>query len=160
MRVRMYSMVDFFTSKVRERVVLVFCTEKMALNVVSPKNTGFSILLEGLFGLIFMSNFFGLLPFSQTMTSQLIFTIFFSFIAMLVVWLQAFFLNKIFFFSHFLPNGAPLVIAPFIIIIEVISNLSRLLSLSVRLFANMTSGHALLKILSSFVFVAAIFVAG
>jgi len=53
-------------------------------------------------------------------------------------------------FNHFLPNGSPIVITPFIIIIELISNFSRIISLSVRLFANMTSGHALLKILASF----------
>ena len=53
-------------------------------------------------------------------------------------------------FNHFLPNGAPLIITPFIILIELISNFSRIISLAVRLFANMTSGHALLKILASF----------
>jgi len=52
--------------------------------------------------------------------------------------------------NHFLPNGAPLVITPFIILIELISNFSRIISLAVRLFANMTSGHALLKILAGF----------
>jgi F-type H+-transporting ATPase subunit a len=53
-------------------------------------------------------------------------------------------------FNHFLPSGAPLILTPFIIIIELISNSSRLISISVRLFANMTSGHALLKILAGF----------
>jgi len=53
-------------------------------------------------------------------------------------------------FNHFLPQGSPLIITPFIIIIELISNFSRIISLAVRLFANMTSGHALLKILASF----------
>ena len=52
--------------------------------------------------------------------------------------------------NHFLPNGAPLLIIPFIILIEFISTLSRIVSLAVRLFANITSGHALLKILASF----------
>jgi F-type H+-transporting ATPase subunit a len=47
-----------------------------------------------------------------------------------------------------------LVIIPFIILIELVSNISRIVSLSVRLFANMTSGHALLKILSGFALVA------
>jgi F-type H+-transporting ATPase subunit a len=52
--------------------------------------------------------------------------------------------------NHFIPNGSPILITPFIIAIELISNLSRIISLSVRLFANMTSGHALLKILAGF----------
>jgi len=50
--------------------------------------------------------------------------------------------------NHFLPTGAPLILAPFIILIELISNFSRIISLPVRLFANITSGHALLKILA------------
>lgn len=69
---------------------------------------------------------------------------------MFLVWLHAAFSNKILMINHFLPNGAPLILIPFIIVIELISNLSRIISLSVRLFANMTSGHALLKILAGF----------
>jgi len=53
-------------------------------------------------------------------------------------------------FDLFLPSGAPLVIAPFLIVIEFISYIARVLSLSIRLFANMMSGHALLKILIGF----------
>jgi F-type H+-transporting ATPase subunit a len=49
-----------------------------------------------------------------------------------------------------LPAGAPLAIAPLLILIEVVSYLARVFSLSIRLFANMMSGHALLKILISF----------
>jgi F0F1-type ATP synthase membrane subunit a len=50
----------------------------------------------------------------------------------------------------FLPSGAPLAIAPFLIFIEAVSYIARVFSLSIRLFANMMSGHALLKILIGF----------
>src|SRR6185312_3998103 len=50
----------------------------------------------------------------------------------------------------FLPSGTPLAIAPFLTLIEIISYGSRVLSLAIRLFANMTAGHTLLKILSGF----------
>jgi len=50
----------------------------------------------------------------------------------------------------FLPSGAPLAITPFLIVIEAVSYVARVFSLSVRLFANMMSGHALLKILIGF----------
>jgi F0F1-type ATP synthase membrane subunit a len=50
----------------------------------------------------------------------------------------------------FLPSGAPLLIAPFLIFIEAVSYVARVFSLSIRLFANMMSGHALLKILIGF----------
>jgi F-type H+-transporting ATPase subunit a len=53
--------------------------------------------------------------------------------------------------NHFLPKGIPLVIMPFICLLEVFSYLARLLSLAIRLFSNMVAGHVLLKILISFI---------
>ena len=55
------------------------------------------------------------------------------------------------FFSYFFPEGAPKLLAPLIIPIEVISYLSRVVSLSVRLFANMVAGHVMLMVFSTFV---------
>jgi F0F1-type ATP synthase membrane subunit a len=60
-------------------------------------------------------------------------------------------LHKIRFFLLFVPKGVPLLLAPLIIVIEIVSYLIRTFSLSLRLFANMMAGHTLLKILSSFV---------
>ena len=54
-------------------------------------------------------------------------------------------------FTYFFPDGAPKILAPLIIPIEVISYLSRLVSLSVRLFANMVAGHVMLKVFASFI---------
>jgi len=56
--------------------------------------------------------------------------------------------------ANFLPTGTPIFIAPLLILIEMISYFSRIFSLSIRLFANMLSGHGLLKILIGFSFVA------
>ena len=55
------------------------------------------------------------------------------------------------FFSYFLPKGIPMAMAPLVILIEVISYLSRIISLSVRLFANMMAGHIILEVFASFV---------
>jgi F0F1-type ATP synthase membrane subunit a len=52
--------------------------------------------------------------------------------------------------SLFLPSGAPLVMAPLLVFIEVVSYSFRVVSLSLRLFANMMSGHILLKVLAGF----------
>jgi ATP synthase subunit 6 len=98
-----------------------------------------------------VSNLLGMLPYSMTVTSHLILTLFFS---------LAFFIgNNIVgvcyhtqsFFALFLPEGVPLLIIPFLILIEYVSYISRIFSLAIRLFANMLSGHILLKILISFV---------
>jgi F-type H+-transporting ATPase subunit a len=55
------------------------------------------------------------------------------------------------FFTYFFPTGAPKLLAPLIIPVEVISYLSRPVSLSIRLFANMVAGHVMLKVFASFV---------
>ena len=57
------------------------------------------------------------------------------------------------YFFFFVPSGAPIYLIPFLVIIEIISFLSRPFSLGIRLFANMMSGHALLAILTGFVFI-------
>lgn len=60
--------------------------------------------------------------------------------------------QKLHYFNLFLPSGVPVVIRPFLIIIEIISYITRVFSLSIRLFANMMAGHTLLKILIGFAF--------
>jgi F-type H+-transporting ATPase subunit a len=55
------------------------------------------------------------------------------------------------FFSYFLPKGIPMVLAPLLVVIEVISYLSRVISLSVRLFANMMAGHVMLEVFGAFI---------
>jgi F-type H+-transporting ATPase subunit a len=55
------------------------------------------------------------------------------------------------FFGYFFPEGAPVALAPIIIPVEIISYLSRVVSLSVRLFANMVAGHVMLKVFATFV---------
>jgi ATP synthase subunit 6 len=122
----------------------------ITMDLITFNNFNYISLITTLFYVIFTTNFSGLLPYTQTITSQLLFTLILSLISMFLIWLHAFSNNKILMFNHFLPSGAPLILTPFIIVIELISNSSRLISISVRLFANMTSGHALLKILAGF----------
>lgn len=91
-----------------------------------------------------------MLPYLFTITSHLILTLSLSFaffFGINIVGIRKFGFN---FFGLFLPTGAPLIIAPFLIIIEIISYIARLFSLAIRLFANMMSGHTLLNILAGF----------
>ena len=55
------------------------------------------------------------------------------------------------FFSYFVPKGIPIALLPLLVVIEVISYLSRIISLSVRLFANMMAGHVMLEVFGAFV---------
>lgn len=145
---------EYYNETTKVDNVIDFDDETVIMDIVSKKNYNYNDLITAFFAIIFTCNFSGLIPYSQTVTAQMIFTLVLSLITMLTVWFHAFYDNKIQMLNHFLPNGSPLVITPFIISIELISNVSRIISLAVRLFANMTSGHALLKILASFGLVA------
>jgi F-type H+-transporting ATPase subunit a len=60
-------------------------------------------------------------------------------------------IHRLHFFSYFFPAGAPVLLSPLIVPIEVISYLSRNISLSIRLFANMVAGHVMLDVFAAFV---------
>jgi ATP synthase subunit 6 len=101
------------------------------------------------FLIIFSSNLLGLVPFSFTITSSIIFTFFFSIGSFININITGFRIHGLKFFNIFLPKGATVAIAPFLVIIEFISYNARVFSLAIRLFANMMSGHILLKILAT-----------
>ena len=112
----------------------------------------FSLFIFTLFG-----NILGMLPYGYTFTSQIAVTFFMAMVVFLGVTLIGLYKHGLHFFSLFFPHGAPLFTAPILIPIELVSYLSRPISLSVRLFANMTVGHVLLKVLAGFVVALGIF---
>ena len=112
----------------------------------------FTLFIFTLFG-----NILGMLPYGYTFTSQIAVTFFMAMVVFLGVTLIGLFKHGLHFFSLFFPHGAPLFTAPILIPIELVSYLSRPISLSVRLFANMTVGHVLLKVLAGFVVALGIF---
>lgn len=111
----------------------------------------FSIFLKSIFFLILFGNIFGLIPFSFTITSHLIYTFSISFSIWLGITLLALYLQGFGFFKLFVPGGAPVFLLILLVPIEILSYVARCLSLAIRLFANMMSGHTLLNILSGFV---------
>lgn len=102
------------------------------------------------FSFLVLSNLTGMIPYSFAVTSHLVITLFFSFIVFFSCLFFGFYLWGINFLNLFFPKGAPFALAPFLISIELISYSARLFSLAIRLFANIMSGHTLLKILASF----------
>jgi len=103
-----------------------------------------------LFTFILFCNLLGLLPYSFTATSHIIVTFGLAFSIWLGVTLIGLLTHRLHFFSFFFPEGVPLVMAPFIVPIELISYMSRPFSLGLRLFANMLSGHTLFKVMAGF----------
>jgi F-type H+-transporting ATPase subunit a len=105
-----------------------------------------------LFMFILFGNLLGLLPYSFTFTSHIIVTFAMAITVFTGVTILGLVKHKAHFFSFFVPPGVPIALWPLLIPIELISYLSRPISLSVRLFANMLAGHTLLKVIGGFVF--------
>ena len=105
----------------------------------------FSIFMFVLFG-----NMLGLIPYSFTFTSHIIVTFALAIFVFLIATLVAFARHGIHFFSFFFPPGAPVFMAPILVPIEIVSYLSRPVSLSIRLFANMMAGHTMMAVFAGF----------
>ena len=102
------------------------------------------------FSLVFLLNILGMVPFFFTLTSHFVVTFTFSGVLFFGFNLLAIRNFGFRFFNLFIPSGSPAAIRPLLVYIEVISYFARVLSLSIRLFANMTAGHTLLKILAGY----------
>jgi F-type H+-transporting ATPase subunit a len=103
-----------------------------------------------LFTFILFANMIGLLPFAWSVTNSFVVTFYLAFTYFFAINLMAVWKNGWEYCNLFLPSGVPLALAPLIVVIEIVSYYSRVFSLSIRLFANISSGHALLKILTGF----------
>ena len=108
-------------------------------------------LIFTLFMFILFANMLGLLPYSFTTTSHIIVTFALALLVFLTVIVVGLIRHGFHFFSLFVPGGVPAWLLPIIVPIEVISFLSRPISLSVRLFANMLAGHITLKVFAGFI---------
>ena len=104
-----------------------------------------------LFLFVLVANLLGMLPYSFTVTSHIIVTFALAFFIFIGVTIVGFAKHGISYLKLFVPSGVPIFLLPLIIVIEVISYLSRPVSLSVRLFANMMAGHTMLKVFGGFV---------
>jgi F-type H+-transporting ATPase subunit a len=104
-----------------------------------------------LFMFFLMGNLLGLLPYSFTFTSHLAVTFGMAMVVFIGTTVIAFAKHGFKFFGFFLPHGTPLFVAPLLVPIEILSYFFRPISLALRLFANMTAGHTLLKVFGGFV---------
>tara|TARA_Y100000590_G_scaffold431664_1_gene546675 strand:- start:415 stop:864 length:450 start_codon:yes stop_codon:yes gene_type:complete len=100
---------------------------------------------------VLIGNMLGMIPYSFTFTSHIIVTFALAAVIFIGVTVIALIKHKMHFFTFFVIPGLPIYMLPLLIPIEIISYLSRPISLSVRLFANMLAGHTLLKVFAGFV---------
>ena len=104
-----------------------------------------------LFMFILFANLLGLLPYAFTTTSHIVVTFVLAMVVFLLVTIVGLVKHGTHFFSYFVPSGVPAAVLPLMIPIEIISYLSRPVSLAVRLFANMTAGHTMMKVFAGFI---------
>ncbi len=124
---------------------------KMINETAGSKAKPYFPFIFTLFMFVLFCNMIGMLPYSFTVTSHIIVTFVLAAIIFIGVTIIGFLKHGIGYLKLFVPSGVPLVLLPLIVVIEIISYLSRPVSLSVRLFANMMAGHTMLKVFGGFV---------
>jgi len=134
---RLQSSVEYFYQVVAD----------MVRDNVGNRGRPYFPFIFSLFMFILFGNLLGLIPGSFAFTSHLAVTFSMAAFIFVGVTIIGLITHGLKFFSLFFPHGAPIVSAPVLIPIEIISYFSRPISLSVRLFANMTVGHVLLKVI-------------
>jgi len=104
-----------------------------------------------LFMFILVANLFGMFPYFFTVTSHIIITTMMALLVFFTVIIYGFYKNGFKFLKLFVPSGIPIYILPMVVLIEIISFLSRPLSHSLRLFGNILAGHIVLKVFGGMV---------
>jgi F-type H+-transporting ATPase subunit a len=127
-----------------------FIANMLSENVGSAGRKYFPFVFS-LFMFILAGNLLGLIPYSFTFTSHIIVTFGLALTVFIGVTILGFVKHGLHFFSFFVPKGVPWVLMPLMVPIEVLSYLTRPVSLSIRLFANMMAGHTMLKVFAAFV---------
>jgi len=120
-------------------------------NTAGPEGMKFFPLVFSLFMFILVLNVIGIIPYTFTVTSHIVITVALALLVFFTVVIYGFWKHGLHFFKLWVPSGIPIYILPLVTFIEVLSFLSRPVSHSVRLFANMLAGHITLKVFGGFV---------
>ncbi|MCV0395382.1 MAG: F0F1 ATP synthase subunit A [Rhizobiaceae bacterium] len=123
----------------------------MLRDAAGSQGMRFFPLVFSLFMFVLVANLLGMFPYFFTVTSHIIVTFALALLVIGTVVVYGFWKHGLGFLKLFVPEGVPGVLIPLVVAIEVISFLSRPISLSVRLFANMLAGHITLKVFAGFV---------
>ncbi len=124
---------------------------KMLRESAGTEGMKFFPFVFSLFMFVLVLNLLGLMPYFFTVTSHIVITAARAATVILMVIVYGFYRNGLGFMKLFVPQGVPGYLLPLVVLIEVLSFLSRPISLSVRLFANMLAGHITLKVFASFI---------
>ncbi len=122
----------------------------MVRNQIGQNNEIYLPFIYSLFFFVLISNLVSNVPYQFSITASLIVSLGLSVTIFLGVTILALIKHQVKFFSFFVPQGCPLALVPLLVAIELVSYFARAISLGLRLFANLTAGHTLVKILSTF----------
>jgi F-type H+-transporting ATPase subunit a len=122
----------------------------MVRDNIGPQGWRYFPFVFTIFTIILLGNLIGMVPYAFTFTSHIIVTGALAIIAFMTATVVGFMRHGLHYFSLFVPHGAPMWLMPIIVPIEVLSYLTRPVSLSIRLFANMMAGHTMLKVFAGF----------
>jgi F-type H+-transporting ATPase subunit a len=125
--------------------------DNMVKNVLGEEGKPFFPLVFSLFSFVLIANMLGMFPYFFTVTSHVIVTVAMALFVVGLVVVVGIWKHGLGWFKLFVPSGVPIAILPFISLIEIISFLSRPISLGLRLFGNMLAGHIVLKVFAGFV---------
>jgi F-type H+-transporting ATPase subunit a len=120
-------------------------------STAGPEGMKFFPFVFSIFMFVATVNIIGLIPYTFAVTAQIIITVALALMVFVTVLVYGFWKHGLHFFKLFVPSGIPMYILPLVVFIEVMSFLSRPVSHSVRLFANILAGHITLKVFASFV---------
>ena len=126
-------------------------TYNMCVETIGPEGRRFFPFVFALFLFILIGNLLGVFPYFFTFTSHIAVTLALTLAVVVMTTVVGLYIHKLHFFSYFVPHGVPKALLPLLVPIEILSYLSRLISLSVRLFANMMAGHVMLEVFGAFV---------
>nr|UNJ18873.1 ATP synthase F0 subunit 6 [Cyanidioschyzonaceae sp. 1 FvB-2021] len=151
--ITLFSLQGKFLVPTRWQLLMEMCYEfiiTIVLDNLGRKGEKYFPLIFTIFIVLLTCNILGLIPYSFTVTSHIFFTFGLAlsiFIGINIIGIKE---HGFHFFAIFLPKGAPIAILPLLVIIEFVSYIVKVFTLAIRLFANITSGHTLLKIIAGF----------
>jgi len=126
----------------------------MVDNYIGRKFVVYFPLIYTVFYLVLFSNFMGMVPYSTTTTVEFVITLSLALTLLMGILVLGIFNHKTLLFSAFLPAGTPLFLVPLMIPLEIMAYITRTIALGLRLSVNMITGHTLVKVCSSFIYVA------
>ena len=123
----------------------------MCVETIGHEGRRFFPFVFTLFLFILFGNLLGVFPYFFAFTSHIAVTLALTLVVMVLTTIVGVATHKLHFLTYFIPQGVPKLLLPLLVPIEILSYLSRIISLSVRLFANMMAGHVMLEVFGAFV---------